>query len=371
MFTLDDDELAAILTQEGAGRIADLQLNSSQARAVALIALLFSSHDGLVIGDLRDENIFGSERSFQRLRKEINNTWKKVTGRELFDEVNGKGEKSRRGSFRRLRLRPAAKLNIDRDASAYVLAGATILQTIMGDTLVAKYWKKLGVSLTDQLSSSEKNTYKAATKKLYLLPRTPVKMASHQTVFAKIQQAVFGQYLIRIDYESGKKTAVVKPLSILIWNELFYLVGRKRVDGKEEPEKNWRIDRIDKVVAVPNSNFDYPKVYNPAFLRKRIFGFKQQSGQPPVRVTLLVENNTAAFEYLSSRQFSAGDFWMSVGGGRHRFKFDAANMDEVMTLLLGLGAAVVVESPQQLRLQIQQEAAKIVTAYEANHGSSP
>ena len=370
MFPPDDDELAAIRDQEGVGRSADLQLHTSQARAVALLAMLFSSHDGLVIGDLRDEKIFGSERSFQRLRKEINNTWKQVTGRELFDEVNGEGEKSRRGSFRRLRLRPGATLNADRDASAYLLAGATILQTIMGDTLVSKYWRSLGVSLTDQLSVSEKNIYKAATKKLYMLPRAPVKIADHQAVFDKIQRAVFGQYLIRIDYDSGKKSAVVKPLSILIWNEIFYLVGRKRVDGKEEPEKNWRIDRIDKVVAVPNSNFDYPKVYNPAYLRKRVFGFKQQSGQPPVRVTLLVENNTAAFEYLSSRQFSAGDFWMSVGDDRHRFKFDAANLDEVKTMLLGLGAAVVVESPHQLRQQIQDEAAKIVAAYGTNHRSS-
>ena len=48
----------------------------------------------------------------------------------------------------------------------------------------------------------------------------------------------------------------------------------------------------------------------------------------------------------------------------------AANMDEVKTMLLGLGAAVVVESPHQLRQQIQQEAAKIVAAYGTNHSSS-
>ena len=62
---------------------------------------------------------------------------------------------------------------------------------------------------------------------------------------------------------------------------------------------------------------------------------------------------------------------MSVGDDRHRFKFDAANMDEVKTMLLGLGAAVVVESPQLLRQQIQQEAEKIVAAYDTNHRSSP
>lgn len=343
--------------------VDDVFHNSPQRRAVAFIASLLMSHGDLPMSAFDSPHEWGEPRSFQRMRKNINDIWKKVTGRVLFYEVNARGEKATRGSDRRFRLNHASHLGVTADTPAYIAAASSLIKPMIEGTILGEYSAKFQNQIRKNLSAQERNRFDNIQKKFHFMYRAPIRIERNREVFNTIVQAVISQQAVQIEYNLGQKTATVRPLSIMISNECFYLVGYRWHDEDLSEQRHWRIDKIISANLLSDKTFKYPKAYTPKAFGKQSFGFLSPQHTKSIRVSLHVVDQSSAYDYLSHRRLSSHDQWIKRPDGDWSFSFDAANEDEPMRLILSMGRDVQVILPTSLREKVTKELRDTLQSY--------
>ncbi len=226
--------------------------------------------------------------------------------------------------------------------------------------------KKLRFDLPEALDSpgapGAPGTPRKQEPVLIHFPR-PAGTAELSERLGEIEHAVVNRKQITFRYTSAKrgetKTRTVDPYGLVYREQSWVLVGRCHEKGM----RSFRLDRMQGLATAPkpkSPDFDRPADFDVRrYALRSPWTFEEET---PVDVVLEVRHDAAS---VANEDFgeSAAREPLSDGGVRVRFR--CANPDYVVTRVLKAKGAIVVRSPESVRVRVREELARVAARYKA------
>jgi predicted DNA-binding transcriptional regulator YafY len=339
----------------------DISHGSPQRRAVAFLATLLMHRGDVPMEYFSSIADWGERQAFKRMRNNINDVWKKVTGDVLFWEVNRNGEPATRGSRRLFRLNHNAHLGATADTPAFIAAALSLLRPILEGTLLAEYASRFQSEVRASLSPQACKRFDTIQKKFHMYTRHPVRLDKSSATFNEIVYAVLNQHALDIEFRAAREK--IQPLSIMMGSEGYYLVGVNWDDPDLTKLKTWRIDALTMARAKKDETFRYPAGYSPNTKSIQYFGFLGDPQSGNIKVKLRVHKPSQAFEYLSNHRLSRNEKWFRVSETLWEYQFEAPDDVYLVRTILCLGAGAQVLEPTKLRNAVTDELSSILHQY--------
>ncbi|MCX7913650.1 MAG: WYL domain-containing protein [Thermodesulfovibrionales bacterium] len=180
-----------------------------------------------------------------------------------------------------------------------------------------------------------------------------------KTIFQEVISSLFNQQTIEFDYYSPhkkeKSRRVVKPLHLLCYMGRWFLIGYCR----EKTEiRYFSLSRINSIKVV-DEDFDINTSHDIKAIIGNYFGIF--SGGSPQKVCL--KFNPEVADWIKEQIWHEAQIMNLNDEGRLTLRFPATNFSELKGEILKFGSNVEVVSPEELRLEIKKEIAKMNTIY--------
>lgn len=216
--------------------------------------------------------------------------------------------------------------------------------------------KKLQVRMTDRADMP----LERLSNKFRFFARAPKDLRLHRNTLDAIVDALLGEWELDVTYVDAKGEAKrylrFQTLTLAAYQEALYVVGQK-AGGKHR--FHLALERIQDVKRL-GTHFTYPRDYDPDDLRKDAFGMFQGE---PMQVELRFDARIAPA--VESRRWHATQKVKRDPAGNLLLSFRASGDADLVSWILGYGAACEVLGPEPLRKRVARELQTALERYPA------
>lgn len=188
------------------------------------------------------------------------------------------------------------------------------------------------------------------SNKFRFFARAPKDLRLHRATLDAVVDALLGEWETDVVYTDAKgetkRYLRFQPLSLAAYQEALYVIGQK-AGGKHR--FHLALERIQDIKRLGN-HFVYPRDYDPDDLRRDAFGMFQGE---PMQIELRFDARIAAA--VESRRWHPTQKFKRDGDGGLLLSFRASGDADLVSWILGYGAACEVLAPEPLRKRVAAE----------------
>lgn len=170
-----------------------------------------------------------------------------------------------------------------------------------------------------------------------------------------------------VTYQSMRATEPVTydvyPYGLVYHRGSLYLVGKAPQDGEL---RHWKLDRMQ-AAEVTTFPFQRPRDFDLQEHLRGSFGVFQGDGDGDITVTVRFSPTVA--RYVQESQWHASQQLTLQKDGSLLAEFQLSTTEEIKRWILSFGRHAVVEEPEGLRCEMEEELGQIVRNYEARRQS--
>lgn len=329
-------------------------------RAVRFIQLLANSRLPVPLSKFSDPEEWGDERTFRRLRNEINQAWIAYSTYPLFETVDELGKPATKGK-RFLKLTSEELAAVTSNRIAALIGVLEFTKTVSGSIL----HDELNILFREGFSKVSKKQLRKLRNKFSLVTKGQSIAADTQDELDAIYDGLLTEKNLEAElFLKGEwKQKTVSPLSLVLFNGGLYLLAR--IVSDEKKEKIYSISLMNiKKVRKTNASFRYPESFNVNEYFQESFGLMAK-GEVLQKVKLKFKNENSIINYLQSRRWGIAENKISIEEDFVLLEFQTASLSEAKSWIMGFGHKAEVLGPPQLRQQVTREIEDLHSRYVA------
>lgn len=332
-----------------------------QERLVHFIIDLLNASRPIEFSRYEDEEQWGDERTFRRLRALVNQVWERRNQTPLFEIVDADGRGKQRGDGRFIKLVDKSLQTGRIERMAVMPAVMQMLQTLKG-TILHEEFSPLYKSWYADLKGNAKKHFDRTEKKFYCFSKgakrydTPDRSEALEEVY----DALLKEQLLQIQYMSKgeDKEAIVEPLSLVMFNTGLYLLCYFQHQGSGDRVYSFALENIRAAKSLRGKHFVYPASFHPEKHFDGDFGFIR-SREKQHAVVLEYAVSSWVRDYLRERRWTGNERYESVSDGKERFYMEVSDLREVVPWLLPLCDEALVVGCIELKEEMKKKLTRI------------
>lgn len=331
-----------------------------QERLVHFIIDLLNASRPIEFSRYEDEEEWGDERTFRRLRALINQVWERRNQTPLFEIVDADGRVKQRGDGRFIKLVDKSLQTGRVERMAVMPAVMQMLQTLKG-TILHEEFSPLYKSWYADLKGNAKKHFDRTEKKFYCFSKGAKRYdrPERTEVLEEIYDALLKEQLLQIRYVSkgDEKESVVEPLSLVMFNTGLYLLCHFQYQDGDRVY-SFALETIRSAKSMRGKHFVYPMSFHPEKHFDGDFGFIRFSEK---RYVVILEYAVSSWvrSYLRERRWTGNERYESMNDGKERFHMDVSDLREVVPWLLPLCDEALVVGCNELKEELKKKLAAI------------
>ena len=331
-----------------------------QERIVHFLIDLLNASRPIEFSKYQDQELWGDERTFRRMRSLVNQVWERRNQTPLFEVVDSEGLPKQRGDGRYIKLKDKGITSARSERMAVMPAFLQMLQTLKG-TILADEFQPLYSSWYADLNRAEKKHFDRTEKKFYCFNKGTKKYDSPERseVVEEVYDALMKEQLVKVTFlRKGKEvTERLMPLTLVMFNTGLYLLC-KFEDQKDEKIYSFALETFKEATSLRGTTFRYPVNFSPKQHFDGDFGFFRDDSSE-FKVVLEYSRNSWVGPYLKGRRWTGNETY-ELHDDHERYSMTVTDLREVESWVLPLLSEAKVVSPDILRKSLKRKVVQIM-----------
>jgi len=188
-------------------------------------------------------------------------------------------------------------------------------------------------------------------RKITIVQRGPKRYADRAEILDELLSCLLYDERVALSYRppgQGVRKHEVEPLSLLVYSESLYLIGRSLT---RQAHRIFAVDRITRASRLRGARFEYPADFDPRAFFEGAFGITLQAGEPE-EVELLLDADQAP--YVQERGWHPSQRFEPAADGRTRMRLRVRPTIELLQWVLGHIRGAEVVRPAGLRDAVRE-----------------
>jgi predicted DNA-binding transcriptional regulator YafY len=225
------------------------------------------------------------------------------------------------------------------------------LMRIMSGTILEAEIKPIYEKIRLNLNRRERVRLERMSRKFFYFGRGMKSYSGQQDVLDQVYSALVRENLLRISFDRDgvENQAIVRPLTLMMFNSGLYLVLQFEEQSSEDQVYHFRLESIQSAAVIKGSSFVYPAAYDPAKLHEGQFGIIR--GKAEYTVELEFDGDVKLQRYVQERKWTDSDEYFAVDGKLH-LRMKVSDLTEVRSWVLSFGCGCRVIGPKILKEQV-------------------
>ena len=321
--------------------------NVPQVRILKLLSLLIESRFPVPLKHFEDEEEWGDERTFRRLRSTLNQAWEEFRGIRLCVMVDSEGREKARGEDRYIKLNDA-HLRTSRPERMAVMPALLQLLGIIKGTVISQSYTHMYKDFRAELDAKQRKYFDRTEKKFFYYGKGIKLYEDRGEILDEVYDALLKEQKLKITRKRKGElvTDVIRPLTMILFNNGLYLACL--FDDQPDLRKlyKFKIETFEDAESLRGETFSYPHDYDPSDLFSGGFGFLRD--ESPHSVALEFEKDGWVENYLRERQWTGEEKYEDHRPGFCQMTMNVGDLGELSSWLLGMGPAIRATAPQEL-----------------------
>lgn len=332
----------------------------AQTRILQLLIMILESRVPIPLNRFSDPDEWGDERTFRRLRNNLNETWEILRGEKLFEIVDEDGNPCTKGEKRFIKISDT-KISATRVERMAVMPALLQLLGIVKGTILSESYNHMYKDFRANLPAKQRRLFDRTEKKFFYFGKGTKDYAESEEILDEIYDALIKeQYLEITRIKAGcEEQQTVLPLTLILFNSGLYLACRFK-DNKEKIYR-FRIESFIAAKSLRGQHFSYPTDYEPQTLFEGSFGFinTQQNHE----VVCSFQSNSWVSTYLKERKWTGSETYENRGS-LTLMRMNVTDLREICSWLYSMGPDIKIESPIELKSMYLDNLRKINQIYD-------
>ena len=320
-----------------------------QERIINFVIDLLNSSQPIDYSRYLDEEEWGDERTFRRMRALVNQVWEFRNQTPLFEIVDDHGRPKQRGEGRFVKLVDKSLQTGRAERMAVMPSFMQMLQTLKG-TILAEEFQPLYKSWYSHLSRKEKRHFDRTEKKFYCFSKGTKRydLPGRSEALEEVYDALLKEQALRVEVSIKNEMVerVILPLSLVMFNTGLYLLAKFK-DQETDKIYSFAIESFASALSIRGDHFEYPADFDPANQFEGDFGFFRSTSEP-IKVTLEYDSKSWVSGYLRERRWTGNEAFKCVGT-LEIFEMEVTDLREVTSWVLPLCDQCRIVGPKELK----------------------
>jgi predicted DNA-binding transcriptional regulator YafY len=310
-----------------------------------------------------DEEEWGDERTFRRLRSTLNQAWEDFRGIPLFCLVDANGIEKARGEDRYIKLNDTY-IQTSRPERMAVMPALLQLLGIIKGTVISQSYTHMYKDFRADLDAKQRKYFDRTEKKFFYYGKGIKLYEDKGEVLDEVYDALLKEQKLKITriHKGQEVEENVLPLTMILFNNGLYLACMFESQPDVSKLYKFKIESFLKAESMRGENFTYPTNYDPQNLFEGGFGFLGNSD--PHLVKIEFEQKSWVEMYLKERRWTGEETYADLPNGKSQMSMNVGNLGEVSSWLLGMGADVKAIAPPKLCEIMREKLAKAANLYQ-------
>ena len=332
-----------------------------QIRIINFIVDLLGSTRPIEYSRFSDEEEWGNERTFRRMRALINDAWEIKARQPLFSIVDEDGVPAERGDGRFIKLVDKSIQTSRAERMAVMPAFMQMLQTLKG-TIFADEFKPLYAGWYAELPRPARKHFDRTEKKFYCFNKGSKRYDTEgrAEVLEEVYDALLKEQYLSVTRQRGDdiQNDTLMPLSLVMFNTGLYLLCRYR-DSDSPKVYTIAIEHFTSAKSLRGKGFIFPNDFAPENHFDGSFGFIRGDDACHYTVTLEYSKKSWVRTYLRDRRWTGSEEYSEPAPEMERFSMDVSDLREVLPWVLPFASDAKIISPPELIQEVRGRARKI------------